>query len=540
VTPSKRSKLEGILFTDQYQLTMAQLYYRAGLHESEVLFDHFFRRYPDYDGHQAGYCIAAGLEWLVEWMQTARFGPEEVDYLASQRTATGTQLFAGDFLTWLRKNGDFGGITLRAIPEGRVVHPNEPLTVVQGPLAMAQILETPLLNHLNYPTLIASKASRIAESARGRALLEFGLRRGQERGANAGARAALIGGALFTSNVGVSQAMDVVPKGTHAHSMVQLFMTLGEGELGAFRAYAEVYPDDCLLLVDTVDTLGSGVPNAIRVFEELRRKGHKPVGIRLDSGDLAFLSIQSAKMLDDAGFDDTQIVLSGDLDELVIWQIITQIVAEAPRYGLDPDHLINRLVYGVGTRLITSWGEPALGGVYKLVAVRDQGAWDSAIKISETPAKVPNPGVKRIWRIYDRRNFATADLLCLAAESQNNAAYAVAHDKGFGAEETDPTQADSLMLRHPMDHAKYRLIQRREISSMEELLVEVLHQGRLVYEFPSLEELRRRRSADVDRLDAGIRRLVNPHIYHVSLSQSLWDLKQRLIAEAHEQSITPP
>jgi nicotinate phosphoribosyltransferase len=513
---SDRDKMEGILFTDQYQLTMAQLFYRFGLHESEVLFDHFFRRYPDYDSHQAGYCVTAGLEWLVEWMQSAHFGPEEIDYLRSQRTNSGEQLFANDFLAWLSQHGDFSGITLRAIPEGRVVHPNEPLTSVQGPLAMAQILETPLLNHLNYPTLIATKASRIAESARNHALLEFGMRRGQERGANAGARAALIGGANFTSNVGVSRALGLPPKGTHAHSMVQLFMTLGEGELGAFRAYADVYPDDCLLLVDTVDTLNSGMPNAIQVFEELRRKGHNPVGVRLDSGDLAYLSIQSAKMLDDAGFADAQIVLSGDLDELVIWQIITQIAAEAPRYGVDPDHLINRLVYGVGTRLITSWGEPALGGVYKLVAVRENGVWDSAIKISETPAKVPNPGVKRVWRIYDRRHFATADLLCL--------------------EDEDPTPPASLMLRHPMDHAKYRVIQRHDISSMEQLHVEVLREGRLVHEFAPVEELRRRRTADVQRLDTGIRRLVNPHIYHVSLTQGLWDLKQRLIAEAHNQS----
>src|SRR5688572_27371926 len=422
---SRRAEMEGILFTDHYQLTMSQLYFRMGLHEREVLFDHFYRRNPDYDSHQAGYCINAGMEWLVEWMQDAHFDVEEIDYLRSQRTASGSRLFADDFLTWLQANGDFNGITLRAIPEGRVVHPNEPLTIVQGPLAMAQILETSLLAHLNYPTLIATKASRISESGRGRPILEFGLRRAHERGANAGARAALIGGALFTSNVGVSRALNIPPKGTHAHSMVQLFMTLGMGELGAFQAYADVYPDDCMLLVDTVDTLQSGVPNAIRVFEQLRRKGHRPVGIRLDSGDLAFLSIQAAKMLNDAGFPNTSIVLSGDLDELVIWQIITQIGAEAPRYGVDPDHLINRLIYGVGTRLITSWGEPALGGVYKLVAVRESGQWDSAIKISDTPAKVPNPGAKHVWRIYDQRGKATADLLCLEGE--------------------DPTQADSLM-----------------------------------------------------------------------------------------------
>jgi nicotinate phosphoribosyltransferase len=298
-------------------------------------------------------------------------------------------VFAKDFLDWLRKNCSFDGISLQAIPEGRVVHPNAPLTVVQGPLAMAQILETSLLNHINYQTLIATKAARIHESGRGQLMLEFGLRRGQEKGANAGTRAALIGGADYSSNVGISHVLGLPPKGTHAHSMVQLYMALGEGELEAFRAYAEVYPDNCLLLVDTINTLESGIPNAIRVFEELRRKGFEPVGVRLDSGDLAYLSIQAAKMLDQAGFPDTIIVLSNNLDELVIWQIITQIQEEAPRYGMDADHLIKRLVYGVGTRLIVSQGDPALDGVYKLVAVHDQGQWKPAIKISNPRRKRP-------------------------------------------------------------------------------------------------------------------------------------------------------
>jgi nicotinate phosphoribosyltransferase len=272
-----------------------------------------------------------------------------------------------------------------------------------------------------------------------------------------------------------------------------------------------------MLLVDTVNTLESGIPNAIRVFEELRRKGHQPVGVRLDSGDLAYLSIQAAKMLNDAGFADCSIVLSGDLDELVIWQILTQISAEAPRYGVDADHLINRLVYGVGTRLITSWGEPALGGVYKLVAVRENGTWDSAIKISDTPAKVPNPGMKRVWRLYDQRGKATADLLC-------------------GVDE-DPTTSDTIVLRHPSDHTKFRIVPRSELSAMEELHVEVMREGKVVIEWPPLAELRQRRLDDVERLDPGIRRLVNPHIYHVSLTQSLWDLKQHLIAEAHNSTV---
>ncbi len=507
---------EGILFTDQYQLTMAQLYYRMGFHEKQVQFDHFYRSNPDYGGHESGFCISAGLEWLVDWMRQVRFRERDLAYLRSQTDRVGNRMFGDDFMAWLRENGHFGAITMSAIPEGRVIHPNVPLTVVQGPLAMAQILETSLLNHLNYQTLIATKAARIHESGRGRLMLEFGLRRGHERGANAGARAALIGGADFTSNVGVSHLLGFQPKGTHAHSMVQLFMTLGMSELDAFRAYADVYPDDCLLLVDTLDSLKSGVPNAIQVFEELARKGHKPVGIRLDSGDLAYLSIQAAKMLDEAGFADTSITLSNNLDEMVILQIITQIIHEAPRYGVDADRLINRLVYGVGTRLITSWGEPALGGVYKLVAVRDKGEWLPAIKVSESADKTPNPGHKIAWRLYDLRGYATADLL--------------------GLEEDDPGSESELKLRHPSLHTQYRKLARKEVSEIEPLLQEILVDGMEVYHFPDIQVIRERRQADVERLDPGVRRLINPHIYHVSLTQRLWDLKQELIHTAMAKS----
>jgi nicotinate phosphoribosyltransferase len=512
---SDQATAEGILFTDQYQLTMAQLYYRMGLHEKQAQFDHFFRSYPDYGSHKAGYCINAGLEWLLDWMREAHFRDQDVAHLRGQTDRTGKRIFGDDFLAWLQKTSTFDGITMRAIPEGRVVHPNVPLTVVQGPLAMAQIVETSLLNHLNYPTLIATKAARIHESGRGRLLLEFGLRRAQERGATTGARAALIGGADFTSNVGVSHVLGYPPKGTHAHSMVQVFMALGEGELAAFRAYADVYPDDCLLLVDTIDTLESGIPNAIQVFEELRRTGHTPVGIRLDSGDLAHLSVQAAKMLDEAGFPDTLIVLSNQLDELVIWQLITQVEKEAPRYGVDPDHLIDRLVYGVGTRLITSQGASALDGVYKLVAVWDSGRWVPAIKISETPEKTINPGHKHVWRVYDRRGKATADLLSLDDE--------------------DPREMERILLHHPTEHTTYRTLDRDDVSEIEPLMVDVLREGEPVYDLPSIEEMREHRRADMERLDPGVKRLVNPHVYHVSLTERLWKLKQELVESVREE-----
>jgi len=515
MNPSEEELAEGILFTDMYQLTMAQLYFRMGLQDKTVQFDHFFRDYPDYGTHKAGYCISAGLDWLLDWMARAHFGEQETSYLKGLKTSDGKQLFEDDFLLWLKNNGDFSALSMWAIPEGRVIHPNVPLTVIQGPLTMAQILETSLLNRLNYQILIATKAARIREIGRGQIMLEFGLRRAHDKGGNAGARAALIGGADYTSNVGVSAVLGYPPKGTHAHSMVQLFIALGMSELEAFRAFADVYPEDCLLLVDTVNTLESGIPNAIRVFEELRQKGHRPIGIRLDSGDLAYLSIQAAKMLDQAGFEEVSIVLSNNLDELVIWQIITQISQEAPRYGLDAERLIRRLVYGVGTRLIASWGEPALGGVYKLVAVHHENTWLPAIKISDSVDKTPNPGNKRVWRVYDRRGNATADLIGLYDEQ--------------------PDKEGSLTLRHPADHSKYRQLAEGEISKVESLLVEVLHEGKQVSARPTIDEMRATREMDVEKLDPGVRRIMFPHIYHVSLTQKLWDLKQDLIRSAHSE-----
>ncbi|MDZ7705790.1 MAG: hypothetical protein U5L04_15060 [Trueperaceae bacterium] len=278
-----------------------------------------------------------------------------------------------------------------------------------------------------------------------------------------------------------------------------------------FGTTRDSYPDECLLLVDTVNTLESGVPNAITVFEELRRKGYEPVGIRLDSGDPAYLSIQAAKMLDDAGFGDVSIVLSSNLDELVIWQIITQIGLEARSYGVDPDQLIGRLVYGVGTRLITSQGDAALGGVYKLVGIQDEArGWQPAIKLSDSPEKVPNPGSKNLWRVYDDEGYATADLVGLVGET--------------------PDPAQPLTLHHYAASGKQRTLQPSEMSGLEPLLVDILDEGSLVYEQPSIAAMREQREADLARLNPGVKRLVNPHIYHVSLTSALRQLKQDLVA----------
>lgn len=510
---------EGFLCTDQYQLTMAQLYHRLGLAERCVRFEHFFRNYPDYGAHRAGYCIHAGMQWLVEWMGRSAVRTEDLRVLAAQRDSGGHPMFDAAFLEWLGGASGFPGLRIQSIPEGRVVHPLEPLTVVEGPLALAQLLETALLNQVNYQTLVATKASRVREAGQGQPLVDFGLRRGQERGALAGSRAALIGGADFSSSVGISHELGLAPKGTHAHSMVQLFIALGLGERGAFEAYADLYPDDCLLLVDTIDTLGSGIPNAIAVFERLRRQGHRPAGVRLDSGDLAYLAIQTALQLDRAGFAECRIVLSNQLDELVILQILRQIQDEAGRYGVDADHLVRRLVFGVGTRLVTSEGCAALDGVYKLVAVTGRdGRWQPVLKRSETPSKTLIPGRKRVWRLYDGRRLATADLI--------------------GLEEEDPATGAEIVLHHPLDEGRRRVLRREEVTAVEEVLRDVAVTDRQTW--PSVGELRLRRDRDLAALDPGVRRILNPHVYHVSVTERLWTLRKQLAEQLLHGSGSPP
>jgi nicotinate phosphoribosyltransferase len=492
----QRKLAEGVLFTDLYQLTMAQVYYRLGIHEKTAQFDYFFRSYPDYGLHQAGYCINAGLEWLLDWMRDSFFNKQSISYLASLSDAKGNPLFGKDFLAYIKGQSVITGISLKAIPEGRVVHPYLPLAIVEGPLLFSQLIESSLLNHLNYQTLIATKAARIYEAGMRQMMLEFGLRRAQDRA---------------SSNVGASAVLGFSPSGTHAHSMIQAVVALGGSELGAFQAYADSYPDNCVLLVDTFDTLKSGIPNAIKIFENLLKRGHKPVGIRLDSGDLAYLSIQAARMLNSAGFPETTIVLSNQMDELVIWQIITQIKEEAGRYGVDPDKLIKRLAYGVGTRMITSSIDPALDGVYKLVAIQQNSNWVPAMKISENPEKTLNPGYKHLWRIYDKRDKAIADVMSTSDE--------------------DLCKQRSLHLHHPTDPLKHIVLSTNEFSKIEPLPVEIITDGTIKYVSPSLNEMRDLRQRDLEKLYPGVKRLMNPHHYHVSLTDKLWTLKQNLMRE---------
>lgn len=496
----------GPLFTDMYELAMAQVYVRQGISERQAQFDHFFRSTPDYGTHQAGYCVSAGLEPFLGWLDNLKIEPAHIESLGAMKSPSGTPVFGEEFLDWLAAPGRFDGIEIRAIAEGRVVHPHIPIVTVTGPLAVCQLIETSLLNHFNYPTLIATKASRVVSSARGGSVLEFGMRRGPSTGVNEGVRAALIGGCVSTSNVEAAIALGRQPIGTHAHSLVQAYMALGEGEIGAFRAMAESAPDECILLVDTVDTLASGVPNAVTVFDDLRADGHEPVGVRLDSGDLAYLAVQTAKLLDAAGYPGVSIVLSSDLDELNIWQILTQIADEAEREGMDPNPIRDRLVYGVGTRLITSHGSSALNGVYKLVGIENgDGDWTPAIKISEDPGKIPLPGRKSVWRLYDHRDVAIVDLIGLADET--------------------PLPDDVNTVYHPTRSGVSQTIRRNDISRIEELH-EAVRSG------PTVDELAARCAADLDRLDPGVRRLVNPHRYHVSITPRLQQLRNDLVARA--------
>ncbi len=508
----QRELSEGILLTDQYQLTMAHLYYRQGIHRTPVQFEYFYRQNPSYGSHQSGFTILAGSGSLWDWMKEARCTEKELSYLRRQKGRNGTILFHDDFLDWLSREGHFEKMQIRGLQEGRVAHPTVPLLAVKGPFAMAQILETPLLNHMNYQTLIATRAGRMHQAAEGRPILEFGLRRAQGYGAIPGVRGALVGGADASSNVGVSHALGFDPKGTHAHSMVQAFMAMGGGELDAFRAYADVYPDDCLLLVDTVNTLESGIPNAIRTFEELRKKGHQPVGIRLDSGDLAFLTLKAAQELNAAGFPDTTIVLSNQLDELVIWQILSQIRKEGGKYGLEPGDVIKRLVFGVGTSLITGKGHGALDGVYKLTSVYTEQEWLPAIKVSESPGKTVNPGAKEVWRLYDKRDKAIVDVLAKKEEPLD--------------------QLPILHLHHPVDFSTQRRIKRDDLSRIERLWGDLPFDGSDSPSSDTFKQIGSRRDADLEHLDDGVKRLVNPHLYHVSLTRELWELKQKLISQA--------
>ncbi len=471
------------MLTDLYELTMMYGYWKKGMGRNRAVFDMFYRATSE----TTAYAIAAGLEQVIDYINNLRFEEHDIEYLRS------LNLFDEEFLNYLRGFKFTGDIM--AVPEGTLVFSYEPIVRVTAPIMEAQLLETALLNIVNHQTLIATKASRVVQAADGGTVLEFGLRRAQGPDAGIyGARAAVIAGCKATSNVLTGEMFGIPVGGTHAHSWVMSF----PDELEAFRAYAEIFPTNCMLLVDTYDTLGSGMPNAIKVFGELRARGYEPVGIRLDSGDLAYLSRECRRMMDEAGFPNAKVFASGDLDEELIWDLKAQ--------GAAID------VWGVGTRLITSQDCPALGGVYKLAAEEVDGKFVPKIKISENPAKVTNPGQKMLYRLYDSAGMAVADLITLDHER---------------IDESKP-----LTIFDPVDTWKKLTLTN---FKARRLLVPVFEGGRQVYESPKLIDIQAYCQRELDTFWAQYKRLRNPHRYKVDLSDELWMLKHTMLQRRQER-----
>ena len=476
------------LLTDLYELTMMQGYFHAKDANETVIFDAFYRTNPDGNG----FAITAGLEQVVEYIENLHFDKEDIDYLRT------TGLFGEDFLEYLADFKFTGDIY--AIPEGTVVFPREPLVKVIAPIMQAQLVETAILNIINHQSLIATKTSRIVHAARGDGVMEFGLRRAQGPDAGIyGARAAMIAGCIGTSNVLCGQMFDVPVKGTHAHSWIMSF----PDELTAFRTYAKLYPTACILLVDTNDTLKSGIPHAIQVFKEMRAEGIPLTfyGIRMDSGDLAYLSKEAKKMLDAEGFTDAVISASNDLDETLITSLKNQ------------GATINS--WGVGTNLITSKDCPSFGGVYKLAAIMDKktGKFIPKIKLSENEEKITNPGNKTTYRIYGKDSHKViADIICLVGETFN---------------EDEP-----LLLFDPIATWKKTLLAPGTYT-MRELPVQVFKDGECVYHSPKVMDIQKYCKEELNTLWDETKRLVNPHEVHVDLSKPLWDMKHELLDKYH-------
>ena len=465
------------LLTDLYQLTMLNGYYEKNIHEDIVVFDMFFRK----NACNGGYTIICGIEQLVEYINNLHFSDDDLKYLKS------LSLFSDKFLDFL-KDFKFTG-DIYAVEEGTIMFPKEPVITVKAPLYQAQLIETALLTIVNFQSLIATKASRVCYSAAGDPVFEFGLRRAQGPDAGTyGARAAVIGGCTGTANVLAGKMFDIPVIGTQAHSWVQKF----DNELESFRAYADVYPDKCLLLVDTYDVLKSGVPNAIKVFDELKAKGHKPMGIRIDSGDLQYLSVEAKKLFEEAGYTDLSYTASNDLDEYTIASLKSSGAA------------INS--WGVGTKLITSAESPSLGGVYKLAGSYDGDTLVPKIKVSEEPEKINNPGFKKVVRIYNEDNMAEADLIMLNDEKI---------DTSKPLTIFDPTYTWKRKTFH-----KY---------TIKELQKPLFKNGECKYVSKSVNEVKKYVNNQFSTLWDAYKRFSNPKEYKVDLSDNLWTLKSDLL-----------
>lgn len=477
------------LLTDLYQITMSYGYWKSGFDRKEAVFHLAFRRNP----FQGGFSVAAGLEAVVDYLQRFHFDEEDLSYLRALKNVDGSALFCQEFITYL------GNMTFTchvdAIPEGTIVFPQEPLLRIQGPLIQCQLLESPLLNLINFPTLVATKATRICMAAKGDSVVEFGLRRAQGiNGALTASRSAFIGGCDSTSNVLAGKLFGIPVKGTHSHSWVMAF----DEELESFQAYAENLPDNCIFLVDTYDTI-EGVKKAIEVGKWLKARGKKFLGIRLDSGDLAYLSIKSRKLLDEAGFHDSFIVASNELDETII--------AELKQQGAQ----IN--VWGVGTNLVTARDQPALDGVYKISAIRDPGGpWKYKLKLSEQMIKISNPGILQVKRFYNRKGNVA------------DAIYDI----------NSPVTSDWEII-DPLDPTKKKTV-RMGLQSRD-LLEPIFRNGQLVYNLPSLKDIQIKVQSELAHFDVGIKRFLNPHQYIVGMENSLYKVKIDLINNIRSKSV---
>jgi len=491
MNPSHRQPIlagrSGALLTDLYQVTMAYGYWRTGEIETQGAFNLSYRHNP----FEGGYAIACGLGYLVDYIESYRFDDDDIAYLETLTGSDGKALFETDFLSFLRHLEI--DCNIDAVPEGTVVFPHEPLVRITGSLLQCQLLETPLLNMINFQTLLATKASRICAAAQGDPVIEFGLRRAQGfDGAMAASRAAFIGGCESTSNVLAAREFGIPARGTHAHSWVMTF----DSELEAFTAYAEAMPNNCILLVDTYDTL-QGVRHAVEVGRKLKSRGGKLLGIRLDSGDLAYLSVEARKILDAAGFEDAAIVASNDLNEHVITSLKDQGAA------------IN--VWGVGTELVTSFDQPALGAVYKLAAIRrGEGPWQPKIKLSEQAVKINNPGLCQVRRFSAGDGFI-ADMI---------------YDESTALREPH-------ILVDPMDSTRRRPIKMG--SDYADLLVPVVRGGEVVYDLPEATVARQYAGQQLGKLHPSIKRFLHPHQYPVGLEQGLFEMKTALILAAREE-----
>lgn len=469
------------MVTDFYEITMANGYFEHGLGDKVAVFDLFFRRVPD----NGGYALFAGLEQIIDYLQKLRFTDSDIEYLRTKG------IFSENFLQYLR-HFKFE-CDVWAVPEGTPVFPNEPVVVVRGPIIQAQFIETMLLLQINHQSLIATKAARLVRAAQGRAIAEFGTRRAQGVDAAVlGARASYIGGCAATACTIAGRSFGIPTAGTMAHSWIQSFPS----EYEAFRTYAQLYPQACTLLVDTYNTLASGVPNAIRVFDEvLKPRNIRPLAIRLDSGDIAYLSKRARKLLDDAGYDDVKIMASNALDE----NIITDLLLQDCRVDM----------FGVGENLITSKTDPVFGGVYKLAALLENGEYMPKIKVSENPEKITTPHFKKLYRFYEKdTGKAIADYICLHTEFVDG--------------------RNELTIFDPNAIWKRKTIRDFEVR---ELLVPIFEKGKLVYQSPPLAEIRAYCARQLDTLWDEVKRFENPHRYYVDLSERLWNSKTQLISQ---------